>query len=66
MKCLIGMLSMAAILGALPARAGDEPDEVPVMTNNQDTPSAERPGPLPTQVQTGTGQWLYTSEYGWV
>jgi hypothetical protein len=66
MKCLISMLSMAAILGALPAAAGDEPDEALVMTNTQETPSAEPHGPPPTQAQTSTGQWVYTSEYGWV
>lgn len=64
MKSLIGLLSLAAILGALPAAAGDDPD--PLMISDQDMQPSEPSEPPPAQAPSGLGQWVYTSEYGWV
>jgi hypothetical protein len=63
MKCLI-LLSLVAVLGTLPAAAGDEP--VLLQASTQDIQPPEPSEPPPAQAPASTGQWVYTSEYGWV
>ncbi len=66
MRKLIGMLSMAAVLCALPAAAGDELDEFAVQPSTRDSAFVESPGAPSDQPQASPGQWVYTSQYGWV
>jgi hypothetical protein len=64
MKSLMTLLAVTAILGALPAAAEDDP--VPMAASPQDLQPSEPSGPPPVQGPASTGQWVYTSEYGWV
>ena len=54
MKSLIGLLSLAAILGALPAAAGDDPD--PLMISDQDMQPSEPSEPPPARGRTALGR----------
>ena len=60
----MGLLSVMAILGALPAAAEDDP--VLLQASTQDIQAPEPSEPPPAQAPASTGQWVYTSEYGWV
>ena len=60
MKNLMGLLSVMAILGALPAAAEDDP--VLLQASTQDIQAPEPSEPPPAQAPASTGQWVYTSE----